>query len=194
VESIQLSTPDGHVLGADLVLPEAAPRGGVIVCHPHPAFGGNRFNSVVEALYLALPMAGFVALRFDFRTGAGEGVAERLDVVAAIDALVERIDAPVSVAGYSFGAAVALATADERITAIAAIAPPLSMMPSPEPTVPCLVLTPRHDQFCPPDAARPIVESWSRCDYEVIESADHFLTGRTTAVAQRAVDWLATHC
>lgn len=146
---------------------------------------------MVEALFDAFAAAGFAALRFDFRTGAGEGVAERLDVVAAIDALAERIDARVSVAGYSFGASVALSTADERINAIVAIAPPLTMLPAPEPTVPALVLTPRHDQFCPPDKARPIVESWSRCDFEVIESADHFLAGHTTAVAQRAADWLA---
>ena len=191
MDSIQLSTADGHLLEADLRAPDGALRGGIVVCHPHPAYGGNRFNNVVETLFTALPVAGFAALRFDFRSGGGDGVAERLDVIAALDSLGERVDAPLALAGYSFGAAVGLATADDRITAIAAIAPPLSMMTVAAPSVPTLVLTPQHDQFCPPDAARAIVGSWDACDFETIESADHFLIGHTAVVAGRVIDWLA---
>lgn len=190
MESIQLGTSDGRQLPAELDVPTGVPVGAVVVCHPHPAYGGDRFNNVVEALFTALPAAGLAALRFDFRSGAGDGITERLDVVAALDALTERVDAPPSLAGYSFGAAVALATADARISSIVAIAPPLSMMPTPPPSVPTLVLTPRHDQFCPPDAARAIVDSWNDCSFETIESADHFLVGHAAAVAERVVAWL----
>ena len=191
MDSIQLTTSDGHELAADIAMPAVAPRGGVVVCHPHPAYGGNRFNNVVEALFTALPTAGFAALRFDFRAGGGDGVAERLDVIAALDALAEGVDAPLALAGYSFGAAVALATADDRITAVAAIAPPLSMMPVAAPSPPALVLTPQHDQFCRPDVARAIVEAWDDCDFETIGSADHFLIGHTADVAERATTWFS---
>lgn len=194
MESIQLSTSDGHQLAADIALAVDAPIGGVVVCHPHPAYGGNRFNNVVEALFTALPAAGFATLRFDFRSGGGDGVAERLDVIAALDALAERIDAPLALAGYSFGAAVALATDDDRPIAIAAIAPPLSLMSVGVPSVPTLVLTPRHDQFCQPDAAQAIVGDWDDCDFEAIESADHFLMGHTADVAARAVSYLEARC
>lgn len=194
MESIQLSTTDGHRLDAELALPAGAPVGGVVVCHPHPAFGGDRFNNVVEALFTALPAVGLAALRFDFRAGGVNGIAERLDVVAALDALAERVDPPLALAGYSFGAAVALATADARITSVVAIAPPLSMMPTPPPSVPTLVLSPRHDQFCPPDDARAIVDSWHDCSFEPIESADHFLVGHTAAVAERVAAWLLARC
>jgi len=189
VDSIQLTTSDGLQLPADLAMPAGAPRAGVVVCHPHPAYGGNRCNSVVDALFRALPAAGFVALRFDFRSGGGDGVAERLDVVAAIDALAARTDAAIALAGYSFGASVVLTNDDDRVAAIVAIAPALSMMPAPAPSVPTLVLTPQHDQFCPPDVARPIVDTWDGCDFESIESTDHFLMGHTAAVAERVTAW-----
>jgi len=175
-------------------MPEGSPRAGIVVCHPHPTYGGNRFNNVVAALFSALPVAGFATLRFDFRADGGDGVGERLDVIAALDALADRIDAPLAVAGYSFGAAVALTTGDDRITAIAAVAPPLSMMKVPAPAAPTLILTPRHDQFCPPDAARAIIGDWTDCEFEAIESADHFLTGHTADVADRATSWLAERC
>ena len=161
------------------------------MCHPHPAYGGNRYNNVVDALFTALPAAGFVTLRFDFRSGGGDGVAERIDVIAAIDALAMRSDVPIAVAGYSFGASVALNTADQRIGAIAAIAPPLSMLPADDPGLATLVLTPRHDQFCPPDAATAVVAGWADCEFDVIESADHFLAGHTAAVAERVAGWLS---
>ena len=79
---------------------------------------------------------------------------------------------------------------DDRVAAIVAIAPPLSMMPASDPVVPTLVLTPRHDQFCPPDVAIPIIATWSDCEFIEIESADHFLVGHTAAVTRKAATWL----
>ncbi len=191
MESIQLTTSDGRQLSADLATPAGTPRAGVVACHPHPAYGGNRFNGMVDALFSALPAAGFVTLRFDFRVGGGDGVAERLDVIAALDALGERVDAGLALVGYSFGAAVALGTDDGRINAVAAIAPPLSMMSVPAPTVPTLVLTPQHDQFCQPGAARAIIEDWDDVELAAIDSADHFLVGHTADVAERVTAWMA---
>lgn len=195
--TVQLTTSDGHTLVGDLAVPPdgTSTLGAAVLCHPHPQYGGNRFNIVVAALFERLPPAGFAALRFDFRRQFGGGVAEQLDVVAALDHLdtvVDLDDVPRFVVGYSFGAAVALAAQDDRIRAIAAVAPPLAMMPVPEPDVPVLVLTPRHDQFSPPEATEPVVTSWSSTEYAVIESADHSLVGHTTDVAERIADWLAT--
>ena len=193
--SAQLTTADGHTLTGDLALPrdDVALRGAVVLCHPHPQYGGNRFNTVIAALFETLPPAGFATLRFDFRSEFGGGVAERADVVAALDHL-DTIDAlagvPRFVVGYSFGAAVALNTADDRITAIGAVAPPLAVMSSPDPGRPVLVLTPRHDQFSDPAATEPTVTGWDQATFEVVESADHFLAGHTKAVADRVTRWL----
>ena len=185
-----LHTTDGHALGADIAEATRSRRGVAVVCHPHPQYGGNRFNDVVDALFAALPAAGFDTIRFDFRAAHDNGVGERLDVVAAIDE-VAADGVPLVVAGYSFGALVALSVRDPRIDAVVAVAPPLSAAVEPPP-VPTLVLAARHDQFCPFDTAEPIVAGWPTASVQVIESADHFLAGRTQAVATATVEWLAT--
>jgi alpha/beta superfamily hydrolase len=192
VTSVQLTTGDGHLLEGDVAdRPDGgAPLGNVVLCHPHPRLGGDRFNVVIEALFSVLPAAGFRTLRFDFRRGHGDGVAERLDVVAALDVLAALGPEPMVSIGYSFGAAVALGTADGRVRAIVAIAPPLSAMPVRAPEVATLVLCPRHDQFCPPETIEPIVRDWDLAELAVVESADHFLAGRTAAVADEVVEWL----
>ena len=196
--STQLTTSDGHRLQADLARPSAGTGAGgaVVLCHPHPRYGGDRFNPVVTALFDALPRAGYTALRFDFRRQFGEGVAERHDVVAALDHLDDVVvgdpELPRYVVGYSFGAMVALGTADPRIAAIAAVAPPWAVSPLPVPDRPVLVLCPRHDQFSPPERTEPIVAGWPAAELQVIESADHFLAGHTGDVAARVVRWLRT--
>lgn len=187
-----MQTSDGLDLIADLAVTGDV-AGGVVVCHPHPQYGGNRHDAVVGATCEALGALGLAWLRFDFRTEHDGGRAERLDVIAALDALAQAIpDRPLAVAGYSFGAAVALSTADWRIGAIAAIAPPLALHPRPpRPVVPTLVLCPRHDQFSPPERTEPIVDGWPDATFEVVESADHFLHGRRGVVAERAAAWIA---
>jgi alpha/beta superfamily hydrolase len=188
VSSLTLHTADGQTLAADRAEPSGDVRGGVVVCHPHPLYGGNRFHPVVDALFRALPSAGFRTLRFDFRAAHDGGVAERLDLVAALDGLAADTS-PLFVAGYSFGALVALATDDARIAGVVAIAPPLTA-DAPVHAGPALVLSPRHDQFCPPERATAITASWPDTTVDAIEGADHFLVGAAAAVAERAVTWL----
>jgi alpha/beta superfamily hydrolase len=194
VERAQLVTSDGHRLDADLELATGPARGAVAVCHPHPHYGGDRFNPVVDAVFRALPPAGFHALRFDFRAEHGGGVAERLDVVAALDLLAQRVpDVALHLVGYSFGAVVALSTADPRVRSVVAVAPPLPAMAAAieAPRVPALVLAPAHDQFCAPGVAAPIVSAWPDAELAEVEMADHFLAGRTGAVADAVVAWLS---
>lgn len=188
-------TSDGVRLAADLVVPDDA-RAGAVLLHPHPRFGGNRLNAVVAALFRSLPAAGIAALRFDFRPGAGaEGgdlAEERLDTVAALDALAGHVPgAPLFLAAYSFGAAVALGVDHPAVTARVVIAPPLAVVQVGAVTpLPSLVLVPAFDQFSPPAAVTPIAEAWSDTTVEIVDGADHFLLGRAAAVADRAAAWL----
>ena len=192
MESVQFTTADGITLNGDIADPAGAPTGGIVVCHPHPLYGGNRQNPMVAALFEALPAAGFATVRFDFRSEHDRGVAEQLDLIAALDLLAHRNDVPLGVVGYSFGAIVALDTIDERIMRRVAIAPPLSMKRTLPPGERTLVLTPRHDQYCPPDVSEPIVSAWPHAEFAVIESTDHFLAGATRGVADRVIAWLTT--
>ncbi|HWM19112.1 MAG TPA: hypothetical protein VNO51_05450 [Ilumatobacteraceae bacterium] len=192
MEHVQLATTDGHHLAGDLVEAHGAAAGAVVICHPHPLRGGDRFNAVVEAMFVAFPASGFHALRFDFRAEHGEGVAERLDVVAALDLLADRYPGVVlHTAGYSFGAIVSLNVADDRIGSKVAVAPPLSHMAVDPPRQQTLVLVAEHDQFCPPSVAEPIIATWPDATVEIITSADHFLAGRAKAAADTAAAWLS---
>jgi alpha/beta superfamily hydrolase len=168
-----------------------------IICHPHPLFGGDRFNHVVTALFDALPTAGIAALRFDFRSEFSGGPGERLDAIAAIDEVAAAVPGvPIVALGYSFGALIALGLGDDRVAALVLVAPPLAMGPqTAAPSVPALVLTPRHDQFSPPATSDPIVEAWAEhgavVQHHTIEMADHSLVGHVKTVTAEIVTWLA---
>jgi len=197
-ERLVLEALDGVNLDAEVALPRA-PWAAAVVCHPHPLYGGDMRNNVVEALVWALSGAGVAALRFDFRgvgrSGGqhGEGETERLDVVAAIEAVAPLAgDGPVLLAGYSFGAAVALSVADPRLSAWFAVAPPLAVagrhaLIAGTDHRPKAIQAPEHDQFTSPEAMHAAVAEWAATTIEVVPMADHFLAGRTGVVAERAV-------
>jgi uncharacterized protein len=97
------------------VLHESGKRAGVVICHPHPLYGGSMNNNVVDAIESGFSARGFTTLRFNFR-GVGrsagdydEGEGEVDDVVAAVAFLKQHVDEDGSVvlAGYSFGAWIA---------------------------------------------------------------------------------------
>lgn len=192
VSTITYTTSDGVGLVGDLAVADR-PIAAAIVCHPHPQYGGNRLNNVVEALFRALPAAGITALRFDFRAEYGGGVAEQNDAIASLDQLVGVApNLPLFAVGYSFGAMVVLALDDARITGKTLVAPPLGAIElDPGGLTPTLVLTPAHDQFAPPSVAEPIVSTWPGARFETIDSVDHFIAGRTSLVAERTVGWIS---
>ena len=91
---------------------------GVVVCHPHPLFGGNMNNNVVLAVCQDLVDLGFVTCRFNFRGvessegSFSKGEDERKDVAAALSMLGRWPGVNkrrLGLAGYSFGAAVIIA-------------------------------------------------------------------------------------
>jgi alpha/beta superfamily hydrolase len=190
---VQLTTTDGVTLEAEVSVPAGA-GAGVVLCHPHPQYGGDMHAPLIAALFERLVRSGVAALRFDFR-GVGrsggthdEGRGERLDVVAAVAHLVGVVDGPVIVAGWSFGADVSLAVDDPAIAGWCAIAPPLRLVPADQMVAgadprPKVVAVPQHDQLNPPDRARPLLDGWKATRVEVIPGADHFLTGRADRVA-----------
>lgn len=198
-DEISLLTADGETLTGDLRVPDGA-RAGAVVCHPHPALGGDRHNPVVDALFRTLSAAGVATLRFDFRVAAraasGEGVAERADVVAALHRLAVELDdaVPLFLVGYSFGADVALAVGDERHAGWAAVAPPFRFSGPARPGEgdrrPVLVMAPAHDQFAPPAWAAKTTRRWPDVTVEPVPMADHFLAGATAQVAQAVTAWV----
>ena len=201
IEPVQLHTADGLTLEGELQVPDGA-RAAAVLAHPHPLHGGNMRSIVIGALFAGLPAAGVAALRFNFRgVGASEGThdegrGERLDVVAALDALAEIVGAPglpLVLAGWSFGADTSLAVDDERHAGWFAVAPPLrhtdDVAAASDPR-PALLAVPERDQFRSPESAREVVASWTNTQIDVVPGADHFLVGRTDRVVELAVEFI----
>jgi alpha/beta superfamily hydrolase len=204
--SRSLSTPDGLTLEAELAIPDGAPRAAAVLCHPHPQYGGTMRSIVIGALFEALPAAGVTCLRFNFRgveqsTGThDDGRGELLDVRAAVEAMTAEVPAelPLLLAGWSFGADMALATVDDRLAGWLAIAPPLRFAadfgPAARDPRPKQLVLGQHDEFRDPASVVEATEDWVATEIEVIAGASHFFVGRTDRVvgaAQSFVDRLS---
>ncbi len=113
--------------------PGAGDRG-VVLCHPHPLYGGSMLTPVIMTVEAAFHAAGFTTLAFNFRGVGGsegthgEGRAEVADVAGALAHLRAALDAAprlVAVAGYSFGSHVGgrAAAADPGVGFYLGVAP-----------------------------------------------------------------------
>jgi alpha/beta superfamily hydrolase len=102
-------------------------RGAMVLCHPHPQFGGTMDNKVVITLARAFVQLGYRAVRFNFRGVGGSagawdgGQGEIDDALAVIAAQRAQLPAlPLAVGGFSFGGYVA-AQAAARLAASAPV-------------------------------------------------------------------------
>ncbi|UCD01280.1 MAG: alpha/beta fold hydrolase [Promethearchaeota archaeon] len=85
----------------------------VLICHPHPQYGGNMYNNVVSNVFNKLIKNKISCLRFNFR-GVGKstgthsgGEGEISDVQSCIDFLInEKKFEKIIICGYSYGAAI----------------------------------------------------------------------------------------
>jgi alpha/beta superfamily hydrolase len=196
VTPVACTTTDGLVLEAELAAAESAPRAAAVLCHPHPQAGGSMRSIVIGALFEALPRVGVTCLRFNFRGVEGsagsydEGRGEQLDVQGAIATLDGAVDAelPMLLAGWSFGADLALATVVDRVAGWLGIAPPLRMVPdfsavAADPRPKLLALA-EHDEFREPASVRDATSGWVATEIEVVGGASHFFVGRTDRLVE----------
>ncbi len=190
-----------------LYLPEGSgPFPAVIICHPHPLYGGSMDNNVVDAVCEALVQASIAAFKFNFR-GVGrsqgryeEGRVEGEDAKNAVKYVSElkEVDAKrVGLCGYSAGAAFSLPAccADEHIAAIAAISPPLAMFDFSciaDCAKPLLLVSGSRDDFTPADRFSAFCKNLGNtAEHELIEGADHFWGGYEPELAARVAAFFA---
>lgn len=192
---------DGPPLAAEILRPDAGtPLAGVVVCHPHPMYGGTRESHVVRALGKAIVAERMAALVFDFRgagESAGESVADHtewMDAVRALDTLEDALPpgTPLAICGYSFGAWVALhvGAMDPRVRAVAAVAPGASL-PSDMGERPVCVAHPEHDHITPVQTIADWMASVGGGELAVVHGADHYLQAEAGDVSRQIAGFLA---
>ena len=96
------------VLEVAIDRPSGDAVGIAVLAHPHPLHGGTLSNKVVQTLARACVLAGWTAVRFNFR-GVGrsegsydEGRGELADLLSVIE--TQAPSGPLCLAGFSFGA------------------------------------------------------------------------------------------
>jgi alpha/beta superfamily hydrolase len=201
LKRVHISFPSGQLkLEGVWHLPEGdGPFPAVIVCHPHPLYGGNMSSNVVFSICQALALKNIAALRFNFR-GAGQsegefggGTGEREDVRAALAFVssAENIKRnKIGLVGYSFGGGVAAAVAvlDERVKMLALVSPALvyggeSLR---EYKKPKFIIIGENDNMVAPEEVEEAVEAMPKPKrFEIIPGADHFWAGYEEAVAEK---------
>jgi alpha/beta superfamily hydrolase len=189
-EKLFIEGPVGR-LEAILDTPRNAPASGsAVVCHPHPQHGGTMHNKVAHTLARAFLRLGFQVLRFNFRgTEASDGVydegaGELDDALVAIDWMRARqTPGPVWLAGFSFGAAIAVrAAAEDEVDGLVSVAPAAYRFASgltTQPRCPWLIVQGDEDELVAVDETIEWMNSLEPGpELLVLPGAEHFFHGR----------------
>ncbi|HEY6483039.1 MAG TPA: alpha/beta fold hydrolase [Steroidobacteraceae bacterium] len=176
-----------------------------VVCHPHPLYGGTMDNKVVYTLARTFEELGAPAIRFNFRgveASSGQyddGRGELEDTLAVVEYGRARWpQAQLWLAGFSFGAAVAVCAAaraaPQRLVAVAPAVARLGRLDVSEirqRRCPWLIVQADADEVLDAQA----VLQWARGvsptpTVRVLAGASHFLHGRLPELRQLVLTFL----
>lgn len=198
-EPTLVQVPGGPSLEAVVAHPPSA-SAGLVLCHPHPLYGGDMDNPVVVRGAEVAQALGLATLRFNFRgagrsTGThGGGVAEIEDVRAALAHLAATLPsgATLGLLGYSFGAWVSARVTATSPRPLCLVAPPLGMLdwstlPPARPDL--CVLAGTRDTYCPLPELERFMAELPVARRTIIEGADHFFFGKLFPLGEEIGAW-----
>lgn len=172
-----------------------------LICHPHPQHGGSLHNKVVHILAKTFAQQGARVVRFNFRgVGASQGefaqgLGEQDDLLAVHAWLLTQWpNAPIWLAGFSFGAYVA-AACESRIQPqrLVLVAPAVDMYPAMQAlqlmTPGWILVQGGQDEIVDPQA----VEAWEatqqlRAVWLRLDEAGHFFHGKLNLLKDGLLD------
>jgi len=173
-----------------------------VICHPHPVHGGSMQNKVAHTLARSFLGIGASALRFNFRgVGGSEGAfdngdGEIGDVLAAVEWMRRQApELPLWLAGFSFGAAMAIKAAGScDPDGLVSIAPAVARFAgglTVQPQCPWLILLGDHDELV--DVEETI--SWINelepgPELEVFPGTEHFFHGKLVLLRSAVEDFI----
>jgi hypothetical protein len=174
----------------------------VVVCHPHPLYGGTMHNNVVDAVCSSLGEKGIAWLKFNIRgvgrSGGsfGDGIGEKEDAKAALsfgEGQAGMDPERIGLCGYSFGSMIAfpVAVEDARVRAVAGIAP----FVQPENllnlfTRPKLLVCGTQDEFVPSKTLEKMFQKMPEPkELALFPGVDHFWWGKEETMAERVAQF-----
>jgi alpha/beta superfamily hydrolase len=179
------------------------PKPIAIICHPHPLYGGSFRNKVVHTLNKTFQELGIATIRFNFR-GVGKseghydaGVGEADDLKAVLNwAQRQYPNHPIWLAGFSFGAYIALKVAPEYLVAqLILAAPPVKNFPVRQlalPDCPVIVVQGDADEVVPAQMVFDWANSLSPKPTLIrFENASHFFHGRLNELRERLLETIS---
>jgi len=205
VENTSFDGPAGQLEGLLESMRDSAPVASAVICHPHPVHGGTMHNKVVHTLARAFIGQGFSVLRFNFRgTGQSEGKydegrGELLDALAAVRWMRERApDLPVWLAGFSFGAAIAirasLETEPEGLISVAPAVSPFADKTDSQPDCPWLIMHGDQDEVVDIDETVEWVNKLEPGpELTVFPDTKHFFHGKLVLLRQAIENFVEEH-
>ncbi len=201
-ERLFLDGPAGRLEAIFEFPAESSLSGTAIICHPHPQHGGTMHNKVAHTLARAFVRVGFCALRFNFR-GTEEsdgqyddGIGELDDAMAAIEWMRDRVpDEPLWLAGFSFGAAIAVrAAVATPVDGLVSVAPAVYRFAAglaEQPSCPWLIVQGDEDELVEIDETIEWVNSLEPGpELLIFDGAEHFFHGRLTELRDAVEEFI----
>ena len=199
-EALTLDGPAGRIEALLDTPPAPMAPAVAVVCHPHPQHQGTMLNKVVHTLSRALNELQMPSVRFNFRgVGASEGayadgIGETEDVLAVAAWAQRRFPGTeLWLAGFSFGAAVAIRAAlATPCRQLISIAPPVvrmaALLHGARPACPWLLIQGAADEVV---SAIDVV-AWAEGlnpppEMVLLPDVDHFFHGRLTLLRDTVV-------
>ncbi len=195
-EALSLVTQDNLKLVGELALPQSnSPQATLIMLHPLPTAGGFMDSHIYRKAANRLPaLADLAVLRFNTRGtesphgksegSFADGVAERLDVMAAVDYAQQRKLPNLYLVGWSFGTELALKYGPELdVLGAILLSPPLHRTNEKEllrwndTTKKLVALIPEHDDYLKPLEAAQRFSVINHIDLIAVEAAKHLWVG-----------------
>jgi len=169
-----------------------------VLCHPHPLFGGNMHNNVVQSARQVFASLGWSTLRFNFRgAGAGggspaQGQKDAEDLFDVCEYLKADSPGHIDFAAYSYGAWVTMEAIRKGLSpdSLILVSPPLDFISFDGlklPEVPVLITVGNQDEFCSLESLRKWLagQPASPVNLEILAYGDHFYWGIERELSER---------
>jgi len=176
--------------------------GSAVICHPHPQHGGTMHNKVAHTLARAFVRTGFAVLRFNFRGTQksdghyDEGNGELDDALAAIDWMRTHYrERAIWVAGFSFGAAIAVkAAVATEVDGLISVAPAISRFAprlESQPACPWLIVQGDQDELVGVDETVAWVNGLDPGpELLIVPDGEHFFHGRLVELREAVMEFV----